>query len=185
MLASRVIHRPNTQAQSAAIFGHECPEARRVAILAASTRTLGRPSRFPFDLAAAIPDFTRSRISSRSNSAMLAKMPNTRRPFGVLVSTPSCNEMTRSRASGTLRTHSQVPQTPGKTVIAIDHDSIDESLRADSEKCIELRPVPWSRWFRHPRTRRQSPSRGAYSIRVVLEAAFPGLVRGALKLAHK
>lgn len=29
-------------------------------------------------------------ISSRSNSAMLAKMPNTRRPFGVEVSTPSC-----------------------------------------------------------------------------------------------
>ncbi len=31
-------------------------------------------------------------ISSRSNSAMLAKMPNTRRPFGVEVSTPWCSE---------------------------------------------------------------------------------------------
>jgi hypothetical protein len=29
-------------------------------------------------------------IRLRSNSAMLAKMPNTSRPLGVLVSTPSC-----------------------------------------------------------------------------------------------
>jgi hypothetical protein len=57
---------------SAAIFGHDRPEARRVAILAASTFTLGRPSVFPFDFAAAMPDLTRSRISSLSNSAMLA-----------------------------------------------------------------------------------------------------------------
>lgn len=40
-----------------------------------------------------MPDFTRSRISSRSNSAMLAKMPKTSLPFGVLVSTPSCSEI--------------------------------------------------------------------------------------------
>jgi hypothetical protein len=55
-------------------------------ILAASTFTLGRPSLFPLDLAAAMPDLTRSRINSLSNSAMLAKMPNMSRPLGVLVS---------------------------------------------------------------------------------------------------
>jgi hypothetical protein len=50
----------------------------------------GRPIRLPFARAAAIPERTRSRISSRSNSAMVAKMPKIRRPFAVDVSTPSC-----------------------------------------------------------------------------------------------
>jgi len=43
----------------------------------------GRPMRLPLALALAMPERTRSRISSRSNSAMLAKMPKTKRPFGV------------------------------------------------------------------------------------------------------
>jgi hypothetical protein len=46
--------------------------------------------------AAASPERTRSLISSRSNSAMLAKMGNTRRPFGVLVSQPSRRLFARS-----------------------------------------------------------------------------------------
>ena len=49
--------------------------------------------RLPFAFAAASPERTLSRISSRSNSAMLAKMPKTSRPLGVLVSTPSWIEM--------------------------------------------------------------------------------------------
>lgn len=40
-----------------------------------------------------MPDRTRSRISSRSNSAMEPKIPNTSRPLGVDVSTPSCRLM--------------------------------------------------------------------------------------------
>jgi hypothetical protein len=72
---------------------HDAPESRGAAIWAASTVTRGRPRVLPFDLAEAIPDRTRSRINSRSNSAMVAKMPKTSRPFGVLVSTPSCELM--------------------------------------------------------------------------------------------
>lgn len=41
-------------------------------------------------LAFRIPARTLSRISSRSNSAIVAKIPKTRWPFGVEVSTPSC-----------------------------------------------------------------------------------------------
>jgi hypothetical protein len=52
---------------------------RSVAILRASTITRGRPNRFPLAWAAANPERTRERISSRSNSAMLAKMPKTSR----------------------------------------------------------------------------------------------------------
>jgi len=64
-------------------------------ILTMSTSDLGRPIRLPLALAAASPDLTRPRINSRSNSAIEAKIPNTRRPFGVLVSTPSCKALVR------------------------------------------------------------------------------------------
>lgn len=64
--------------------------ARRPGTLEASTATRGLPSRFPRLLASANPERTRSRISSRSNSAIEAKIPNTSRPLGVEVSTPSC-----------------------------------------------------------------------------------------------
>jgi chromosome segregation ATPase len=46
---------------------------------------LGLPSRLPLAFAAASPDRTRSRISSRSNSAIEAKIPNTSLPFGVRI----------------------------------------------------------------------------------------------------
>ena len=65
------------------------PSARRAATRAQLTSRRGRPSRLPRARAAASPERTRSRISCRSNSAMLAKIPNTSRPFGVDVSTPS------------------------------------------------------------------------------------------------
>src|ERR1022692_989498 len=78
---------------SRVISAQEHPWRRSDAIMEVSTATLGRPMRFPFALAAAIPLRTLSRISSRSNSAILAKMPNTSRPFGVPVSTPSWIEM--------------------------------------------------------------------------------------------
>ena len=67
----------------------DAPLFRSVAILRASTITRGLPSRLPFARAAAKPDRTLDRISSRSNSAIEAKMPNTSRPLGVEVSTPS------------------------------------------------------------------------------------------------
>jgi hypothetical protein len=84
---------PSPNPRYAPIFAHDNPCERSVAILARSTATRGRPSVVPLDRAAAMPDFTRSRINSLSNSAMLAKIPNTSRPFGVLVSTPSCKLM--------------------------------------------------------------------------------------------
>ena len=72
---------------------HEAPVARSAATCLASTAVRGRPNFLPFDLAAAKPLRTRERMSSRSNSTMLAKMPNTSRPFGMEVSTPSCRLM--------------------------------------------------------------------------------------------
>ena len=52
----------------------------------------GRPSRIPFALAWATPDFTRSRMSSRSNSAMAANTVKANFPMGVVVSIDSCTE---------------------------------------------------------------------------------------------
>ncbi len=81
---------------------HEAPAARSVATCSASTTVRGRPNFLPFALAATKPLRTRERMSSRSNSAMLAKIPNTSRPFGVEVSTPSCrlmNSMPNARNS--------------------------------------------------------------------------------------
>jgi hypothetical protein len=72
------------------ISAQERPSLRSVAILSRSTFTRGLPRHFPRDFANANPDLTRSRISSLSNSAIDAKIPKTRRPFGVDVSTPSC-----------------------------------------------------------------------------------------------
>jgi hypothetical protein len=57
-----------------AIAAQETPSARKQAILSASTAFLGLPNRLPLAFAAASPDRTRSRISSRSNSAMDAKI---------------------------------------------------------------------------------------------------------------
>lgn len=71
------------------IARHEAPEARSDASFFIFTATLGRPSRLPLARAAARPLRTLSQINSRSNSAMLAKIPKTRRPLGVEVSTPS------------------------------------------------------------------------------------------------
>ena len=70
------------------ISAQERPSLRSVAILSRSTFTRGLPRHFPRDFANANPDLTRSRISSLSNSAIDAKIPKTRRPFGVDVSTP-------------------------------------------------------------------------------------------------
>ena len=56
---------------------HEAPVARSAATCLASTAVRGRPNFLPFDLAAAKPMRTRERMSSRSNSAMLAKIPGT------------------------------------------------------------------------------------------------------------
>jgi hypothetical protein len=47
----------------------------------------GRPRRFPHARAIARPELTRSQISSRSNSAMLARMPKTRGTSGSRVET--------------------------------------------------------------------------------------------------
>lgn len=77
------------------ISAQERPSLRRTPTLRPSTWTRGLPSRFPRDFAKTNPDLTRSRISSRSNSAIDAKMPNTSLPFGVEVSTPSC-KLTKS-----------------------------------------------------------------------------------------
>ena len=86
---------------------HEAPEARSEAIFSTSAITRGRPRRLPLVLAAARPLRTLSRVNSRSNSAMLAKMPNTRRPLGVDVSTPSwrlINSIPRARNSSSALT---------------------------------------------------------------------------------
>lgn len=64
---------PSPTPNSPAIEPQESPCERRATILERSTGTRGRPSRFPLALAEAIPDLTRSRISSHSNSAMLAE----------------------------------------------------------------------------------------------------------------
>ena len=71
-----------------------CPAAATTRPACSSRRAHGprRPSFLPRARAAAIPDRTRSRISSRSNSAIVAKIPKASRPFGVDVSTPSCRD---------------------------------------------------------------------------------------------
>ncbi len=80
---------PPPMPNSDEIAAQDRPWARRKATLEASTTTRGLASFRPLLLARASLERTRSRINSLSNSAMLAKMPNTRRPFGVEVSTPS------------------------------------------------------------------------------------------------
>ena len=84
---------PSPMPKVSPIFAQESPAPRKEAILFESTTTRGRPRRFPLALADASPDRTRSRISSRSNSAIEAKMPKISRPFAVDVSTPSCRLM--------------------------------------------------------------------------------------------
>ena len=64
---------------SRSIARQDKPEARRAAILAASTLARGLPMRVPLALAFFIPALTRSRISSRSNSAIAPMMLNIRR----------------------------------------------------------------------------------------------------------
>ena len=66
------------------------PSERSSAILNSSTVTRGRPKCLPLAFAAASPHRTRSRISSLPHSAIEAKMPKTRLPFGTEVSPPSC-----------------------------------------------------------------------------------------------
>lgn len=72
---------PSPIPNSTAIAVQERPCARREMILAVSASTRGRPKIFPLARADASPDRTRSRISSRSNSAMVAKMPKISLPF--------------------------------------------------------------------------------------------------------
>jgi hypothetical protein len=88
--AARAVATPTPSSRP--ISRQDCPRALRSDTRAGSTYRRGRPSRAPRARAAARPDRTRPRISSRSNSARLAKMPNTRRPLGVEVSTPSWSE---------------------------------------------------------------------------------------------
>lgn len=66
------------------IVHQECPRARRVAILDASTAIRGRPSLRPFALAFRKPALTRSWISDRSNSAIAPIIRNISRSEGVL-----------------------------------------------------------------------------------------------------
>jgi len=73
---------------------------RNVAILTGSTLTFGRPRRLPFALAFRRPDFTRSTIKLRSNSATAPRTVNTMRPAGVAVSSDSdrlTNSIPRTR----------------------------------------------------------------------------------------
>lgn len=55
------------------IVAQEAPAARRLAIASTSTSFRGLPKRLPLAFAAASPDRTRSRISSRSNWTIDAK----------------------------------------------------------------------------------------------------------------
>ena len=84
--------RRNAKTQLPTHFPPRQPSTRSAATRDTSTWRRGRPSRLPLARAAAMPDRMRSRISSRSNSAMLAKIPKMSRPFGVDVSTPSWSE---------------------------------------------------------------------------------------------
>jgi len=70
----------------------ERPWARSVAILEASTVTLGRPILLPLTFAFLIPARTRSAIRLRSSSATAASTVKTILPVGVLVSTCSDRE---------------------------------------------------------------------------------------------
>jgi len=57
------------------IARQEAPEARRRATCKLFKTTGGRPSRLPLARAMAIPERTRSRINSRSNSAIVCEDP--------------------------------------------------------------------------------------------------------------
>lgn len=58
------------QPNSLAIRRHDRPACRSAKTASLLIVVFGRPSRLPFALAAAMPERTRSRINSRSNSAM-------------------------------------------------------------------------------------------------------------------
>jgi len=109
---------------------HEAPAARRVATCLASTAVRGRPNRFPLDLAAAKPLRTRERMSSRSNSAMLAKMPNTSRPFGVEVSTPVQTDELNPHRPELFQCVHQLAKASSEPVVAIHHHGIHLPLAA-------------------------------------------------------
>ena len=68
------------------IVRHDSRDARRAAIIVVSTATRGLPMRAPFALAFFIPALTRSRISSRSYSAIAPMIWNISRPLAVLKS---------------------------------------------------------------------------------------------------
>jgi hypothetical protein len=76
----------DTPSRSAAISADN-PETRRSCSI--GRRTCGRPSRFPSRLARCNPASTRSRIRSRSNSAMAPRMCICSLPAGVVASMPS------------------------------------------------------------------------------------------------
>jgi hypothetical protein len=74
------------------IVWQDAPDARRLAIFAASTVTRGLPSVFPFARAFRNPARTRSTVKLRSSSATAPKTVKTIFPAGVEVSICSENE---------------------------------------------------------------------------------------------
>ncbi len=83
---------PRSLLLSREIVLQDCPWARRVAILEASTVTLGRPILLPLALAFLMPARTRSAIRLRSSSATAPRTVKTIFPVGVLVSICSDRE---------------------------------------------------------------------------------------------
>jgi len=133
---------PTLTPNSAAIWGHERPDARRVAILAASTLNRGRPIRFPLDLAAAILDLTRfpNQLPLKLRDAG-KNAEHEAAIWSARVHTLVQRDKLDPQRAELLKRIDQLTQTASKAVIAIDHNCIDEPLSARYQKGIQLRPM--------------------------------------------
>src|SRR5208282_4587784 len=122
------------------IVRQEAPEARSEAILAASTTTLGRPSRLPLARACRRPALTRSWISDHSNSAIAAIIWNISRLEGVPRSKLSlkltnAKPTASSSARALIRCLSDLP----KRFDLPDCDHVELALARISHQSIERR----------------------------------------------
>jgi hypothetical protein len=102
----------------------------------------GRPSRRPCAFARRRPATTRSRMRSRSNSAMAASTWNRSRPLGVVVSIAwSSTTKSTPRSLEVRRQRHQVPRRARQTVQADAHDAVHLPGPHSGEQRVKRRPT--------------------------------------------
>ena len=95
--------------------------------------TRGRPRHLPLARAEASPERTRSRISSRSNSAIVAKMPQPSVGSARILNLVQADEVNAENPEF-LQCVDQLSQAVREAVVAVDDYSIDQSFAARRTK---------------------------------------------------